>query len=512
MKYFTPVLMVYIFLFVSCQVMHEHENQEQDSIESHDEHNHENEDVKWQITAYSDEFELFAEADPFAIGQNTSILAHFTWLNDFKALKNASAKVQLKVDNQIVDDQKERPLREGIFRFNITPNKSGEGELKFIISIDQKEYTLEIQQIKVFSNHDDAIHWAESQEVSSSQATVFTKEQSWKLDFETQHIVSKPFGEIIKTTALSSPCVAGEVIISAKSNGIVDLKSHHITEGMQVKKGEELFVISGSELANNNSSVRYLEAKNNYEKALSNFERTEELAKDKIVTNKELLEAKNEYENTKVIFENLQKNFSSLGQMIYSPINGYIRNLKVGNGEYVEAGFPLLGITKNERLVLTADVQQKYASILPHVNDAIIKTIQNNKTYSLHELNGHILSYGKTTNSDNYLIPIAIEIDQVDEILAGSFVELYLKTNPKENSIVIPNSALLEEQNNFFVYVQLTPELFEKREIRVGATDGRETEVSQGLMANERVVTRGAIMIKLSQSTGALDAHSGHVH
>ena len=512
MKYITPILMVYIFLFVSCQHTHDHESHEQESLESHDVHNHENEDVKWQITAYSDEFELFAEADPFTEGQNVSILAHFTWLKDFKALKNASAKVQLKVGNQIVEDQKKQPLRDGIFRFSLIPNMAGIGDLRFIISVDQKEYIIDIQQIEVFSDAHDAIHWAMSQEVSSSQAIVFTKEQSWKLEFETQNTVSKPFGEIIKTTALSSPCIAGEVIISAKSNGIVDLRSHHITEGMQVRKGEELFVISGSELANNNSSVRFLEAKNNYEKAVSNFERSKELAKDKIVTNKELLEAENEYENTKVIFENLEKNFSSLGQMIYSPIDGYIRNLRVGNGEYVEAGFPLLGITKNERLVLTADVQQKYAAILPQINDAVIRIIQSNETYSLNELNGEILSYGKATNSDNYLIPIAIEIDHVDDIVTGSFVELYLKNNPIENSIVIPNSAILEEQNNFYVYLQLTPELFEKREIVLGSTDGRETAVIKGLSTNDRIVTKGAVMVKLSQSSGALDAHSGHVH
>jgi hypothetical protein len=29
---------------------------------------------------------------------------------------------------------------------------------------------------------------------------------------------------------------------------------------------------------------------------------------------------------------------------------------------------------------------------------------------------------------------------------------------------------------------------------------------------SERIVTKGAILVKLAQSSGALDAHSGHVH
>jgi membrane fusion protein, heavy metal efflux system len=58
----------------------------------------------------------------------------------------------------------------------------------------------------------------------------------------------------------------------------------------------------------------------------------------------------------------------------------------------------------------------------------------------------------------------------------------------------------------------MTPELFEKREVSIGSTDGIKVEVLKGLSTNERVVTEGAITIKLAQATGTLDAHAGHVH
>jgi hypothetical protein len=59
---------------------------------------------------------------------------------------------------------------------------------------------------------------------------------------------------------------------------------------------------------------------------------------------------------------------------------------------------------------------------------------------------------------------------------------------------------------------QITPELFSKREVTTGPTDGRNIVIIGGLHAHERVVTVGAILLKLSQSSGALDAHAGHVH
>lgn len=65
---------------------------------------------------------------------------------------------------------------------------------------------------------------------------------------------------------------------------------------------------------------------------------------------------------------------------------------------------------------------------------------------------------------------------------------------------------------NYFVYVQLTPEFFEKREVKIGDTDGVRTAILSGLNESERVVSKGAILVKLAQSTGALDAHAGHVH
>jgi len=85
-------------------------------------------------------------------------------------------------------------------------------------------------------------------------------------------------------------------------------------------------------------------------------------------------------------------------------------------------------------------------------------------------------------------------------------------TVTNSEALTLPNSAIIEEQGNYFLFVQVTPELFEKREIRTGATDGLKTEIVQGITENDRVVTKGAILVRLAQATGALDAHSGHVH
>ncbi len=469
-------------------------------------------EVKIQLTAYSNEFELFAEADPFAVGQSSEILSHFSHLPSFKALENGSMTARLKINGKETSHTLDKPTRKGIYKFVLTPETEGVGQLVFDIVTEKGNFQLTVPEVEVFADDHDAIHAGEDIVVSSTNATVFTKEQSWKIDFATAHPKTEPFGQVIRTTARVESAQGDETLISAKTNGIVKLSANNILEGKPVSNGQVLFSISGSELANNNSATRFSEAQNNYEKAKADYERIAELAKDKIVSEKDLLNAKNQYENAKVIYDNLNKYFNASGQNVVGTMNGYVKQVFVRNGQYVEAGQPIVIISQNKTLLLRTEVQRKFAPILGTINSANIHTLHDNQTYSLEELNGKIVSVGRNTNSDNYLIPLSLQIDNKGTFVPGGFVELFLKTLTNAQALTIPNSALLEEQGNYFVFVQITPELFEKREVKTGATDGLKTEILQGLSQDERLVTTGAILVKLAQATGTLDAESGHNH
>lgn len=473
------------------------------------EHAHE---VKLKLTEYSDNMEVFAETDPFAVGQNSSILAHFSWLENFKPLETGEVTISLIVGTSGVKQTLSQCLRPGIYKFEIQPQKAGVGKIIFEINSDKGKTKIIVNNITVYKDKHDADHAAEEIVVSATNTTVFTKEQSWKTDFATNYPKEEPFGQVIKTTAQVLSSQGDEVIVSAKSNGMVLLSDNNVLEGKSVSAGQVLFTLSGNGLADNNSAVKFVEAQNNYEKVKADYDRAKELAKDKIVSEKDLLIAKNQYDNAKVIYDNLNKNFNSSGQTVSSSMSGFVKQLYVKNGQYVEAGQPIVSISQNKTLLLRAEVQQKYANILGTIKIANIRTLYDNKTYTLEELNGKVLSYGRNTNTDNYLIPVSIQIDNKRSFISGGFVELYLKTMTNSQAITIPNNAILEDQENFFVYVQVNPELFEKREVFPGGTDGIRTEITKGIAANERIVTTGAMLIKLAQATGTLDAHSGHVH
>lgn len=477
---------------------------------SQDEHG--KEAPKFQHTAYSADFELFAEADAFVVGESGNVLSHFSKLPDFNALETGSMTIRLMVSGKEVTQTLEKPTRKGIYSFDIKPETAGTGSLKFEITNEKGSFEVLVPEVKVFANHDEAHKTGEAVVISKTNTSVFTKEQSWKIDFSTGMPVVGPFGEVIKATALVQPSQGSEVVVSARTGGIVQIAANILIEGKEVSGGQSLCSISGSNMADNNISVRFSEAKNNYEKAKADFERAQELAKDKIVSDKDLIAAKNLYENSKAVYENLNKNFSAAGQTVVSPMGGFIKQVFVKNGAYVEAGQPLVTVSQNRTLTLTADLPMKYAAVLGTIQSVNFRSPNDNRTYTLEELNGKVLAYGKSAGAGSYLVPITLQIDNTGGFIPGSFVEVYLKTLTNTEALTVPVSALLEEQGSFFVWVQVNPELFEKREVSVGKTDGVQMEILKGLRSDERIVTRGAMLIKLAQATGTLDAHSGHVH
>jgi RND family efflux transporter MFP subunit len=474
-------------------------------------HSHDHED-NLQLTAYNQDFELYAKATPFVVGQNSVVLSHFTHLSNFKPLDSAEITLSLIVGSNGIRQTLLTATSKGTYRFNLSPTHAGTGRLVYDIKSGNSTSRIVVDGIEVFADKAAANEHAHNSMISNSNAVTFTKEQSWKVSFATEEVKYEPFGEVIKTTAQILPSQGDERIIVAKSSGVVTFSNAKITEGTAVSAGQELFGIESSNMADNNMTVRYAEASNNYKLAKAEYDRKTSLAKDKIISESELQRSKAEYENAKAVYETIKQNFSKSGQRVSSPISGYVCQLLVSNGEYVEAGHPILSVSQNKKLYIRAELQPRYYSVLNNISTANFRIPKTNTSYRLEDLDGKLVSFGKSAEYGNVLIPVTFEVNNTIGLLSGSFVDLYIKTQSDNPMLTVANGALIEEMGNFFVFVQLTPELFEKREIQKGSTDGYRTAIVSGLQQGERVVAKGAVLVKLAQASGALDPHAGHVH
>ena len=358
-------------------------------------------------------------------------------------------------------------------------------------------------------DHEHAGHNHESEEAKHSDEIIFPKAQAAKTTFEVREIQPASFNQVVKTTGQILAAPGDEAVIVATSNGVVSFTSNKLTEGTKVQKGQSLFQISSKNIAEGDY---YTKVKATYEAAKASYDRAEALVKDKIISQKEFENTKLEFENAKTAYDAVSNNKTAKGVSVNAPINGHVKNILVKEGEYITVGQPLATISQNQRLVLRAEVSQRYYNAMQSIKSANFKTPYDNKVYSLEDLNGRLLSFGKTSNENLFFIPVSFEFDNKGEVIPGSFVEVYLISAPIENTLSIPVSALTNEMGTHYVYVQIDEEGYRKQEVALGANNGKEVQIIKGLHPGDRVVTQGAYQVKMASASGAIPHGHSHEH
>ncbi len=464
-------------------------------------------------TIYTDKTELFVEFKPLVVGQESRFAAHFTALGElFTAIGEGSVTLSLKngetIAQSITADEPEVP---GIFRLRMSPEKAGTFSLVFDIKTPAYTDQITIEHVTVFPDEKTAMEKQEPTEGGSTDIS-YLKEQAWKVEFANAPAKVQPFSEVVKTSGQILAAPGDEAVVVAQISGIVTFAGKNQVAGSPVAAGASMFTVKSTEVVQSNLSAAVAQAENDLASAKRNFERASELVKDKIISEKEFLEAKRQLENAQTQLANVSvsKKFNQSRQSVSAPISGFLKNVLVENGQFVNAGQPLATISKSKRLLLRADVSQKYFSKIASFTAANFRTSDGGQVFSTKNLNGRVVSTGKSAVAGSPFLPFHFEIDNVGNFVPGSVVEVFLQSGSSP-SLVIPTSALLEEQGVFYAYVQTEGESFQKRELKIGASDGMNVQVLSGIAEGERIVTKGAYQIKLSSASGTMPAH-GHEH
>ena len=336
----------------------------------------------------------------------------------------------------------------------------------------------------------------------------FKKAQAEAVGLQTRKVTPGAFTNVIKVSGRVLAAQGEESTIVATVPGVVVFGKLPFIEGTAVRKGQPILNLASSNLSEGNVAIRTQSA---YEKAKKEYERMQSLIGDKIVSAKDFEQARLNYENAKTAWEAVKGKQTSDGVSVVAPQNGYLKNLLVKEGDYVSVGQPLATVTQNNRLMLRAEVSEKYYQSLPVIRSANFRTPYDDQTYQLSELHGRLLSYGKSSDTNAFYIPVTFEFDNKGAIIPGSFVEIYLLTAPMENVISVPTSALIEEQGIYSVFVKEHEEAYRKVPVTLGADNGKEVQILSGLKAGDEVVIEGAYQIKLASASNAIPAHT-HNH
>lgn len=354
-------------------------------------------------------------------------------------------------------------------------------------------------------SHEEEMHAGEK--AGHSDEIILTPEKAKAAGVEAETVRAGSFRNVIHTSGQVLAAQGEEATVVAASSGVVSF-SRKVAEGMQVGKGTELLSVSAAHIQDGDPVQK---AKVAYEKAKEEYERAQKLVSSQIVSQKDFAALREAYENARLTYEALKPSMSGKGVSVKSPIGGFIKTCLVKEGDYVTVGQPLMTVTQSRRLVLKAEVSERYYAQLSQVVSANFQTPYNNKVYSLESLGGKLLSFGKSSGDTSYYVPVTFEFDNRGEMIPGSFVEVYLLSGERNGVLSIPLSALTEEQGVYFVYLKLDGEYYKKQEVKLGISDGSRVEILSGVKDGDTVVTRGAIHVKLASASNAIPAHT-HNH
>ena len=356
-------------------------------------------------------------------------------------------------------------------------------------------------------HHEEEEAHAHGHKAHGAGEVIFKKQDAEAIGLQTRIMQPGVFSEVIKTSGQIQSAQGTETVLVATVPGVVTLGDTRFVDGTSVRKGQPVLTLASNALSDGDVAIR---VKNAYLTAKREFERMEQLVGDKIVSQKDYEQARLAYENAKVAYDAINGKQSVWGVAVTAPMNGFLKNILVKEGDYVTVGQPLATISQNSRLVLRADVSEKNYARLPMIRSAHFKTPYDDKVYKLYELGGRLLSYGKSSGNNSFYIPVLFEFDNKGAVIAGSYVEVYLLGKPMEQVLSVPVSALVEEQGLYCVYLRLDEDCYKKQYVTLGADNGEAVQILSGLKAGDEVVTKGAYQIKLASASNAIPAHTHH--
>jgi len=125
---------------------------------------------------------------------------------------------------------------------------------------------------------------------------------------------------------------------------------------------------------------------------------------------------------------------------------------------------------------------------------------------------GRLVNVGKVLDPQSRTLPITFAFDNTTLGLpVGQAVFLHLLMDTTAARPVVPSAAIVDDAGRPIVFVQREGETFERRAVTLGPRSGDLVQITEGVKPGDRVVTKGAYLVRLASLSTSVPAH-GHVH
>ncbi|MBI3211053.1 MAG: efflux RND transporter periplasmic adaptor subunit [Candidatus Solibacter usitatus] len=477
---------------------------------------------KEALTHWTTKTELFLEYPPLTAGVKGRFAVHLTNLQTFKPV--AAGRVEVTLTSQ--DGSAEvftaaAPSRPGIFGVDVSPKHSGEVQMRISITSPGLTDRHDLGAVRVYADAKSAAH---EDEPAKEETVAFLKEQQWALDFATEIIAERPAREVLRVPGEISPRVGGEAEVTAPFTGrLVSSASPPI--GSAVEKGQLLAAIVSP--ASGPSEMPALElAKTEAEAALllarKERQRAERLLSagagparkvDEARFAEQTAEARIAAATARIAQYKASREASGYPAtltpfLLRAPIGGLITEAHAASGAQVESGAALFKIIDADTVYVSAMVPESELPRIAQFREAELEVPGGQVPRRLDRL----VSVGRMVDPTTRTFRVIYEASNTGRSLAiGQTVFARLLGQRGKLQPAAPVSAVVDDGGRPVVFVQLEGEAFVRRPVKLGPVEGVYVQIAEGIKVGERIVSRGAYLIRLSAMSNQVPAH-GHVH
>ena len=337
-----------------------------------------------------------------------------------------------------------------------------------------------------------------------------------------------PSGTAVEVTEVTQGAMSTEYSVNGKVDADNEVQvfpmlagqvlTLSVSEGDKVSKGQTLLSVDTSTVTSTMSSLResYNATKTATDKAIENaqisvqqaqlaVENTEALLEAGAAAEQDLTKAKQGLEQAQAgVAQARAQQAASLAQIqasmdqinkqaslgtVTAPCAGTVTTVNVVQGGMASSAQPAVVIAEDSRVKIKASVYEDVFAGL-HVGDSAGVQIS---VLSDEVKTAKILSLPAAANQQTNLYDVSVSVPDGSDPAIGSFATVIFYTDRRENTLSVPTECVLTGNDNerYLFTVDEGGTTAKRVTVETGLVGKTQTEITSGLTAGDRVVTKG---------------------
>jgi membrane fusion protein, multidrug efflux system len=301
---------------------------------------------------------------------------------------------------------------------------------------------------------------------------------------------------VTESLSLVGSLLANEYVeIKSETEGVIE--KINFEEGQRVNKGDLLIQLDETKF-----TTALVEAEAAYKLSEATYERAKQLNNDKLISSQEYDQAAAVFTANQASVERRKRDLKDT--RIYASFSGYIGARTVSPGQVIARNTPLTVLVDLDTVKVEVSVPERFLGQLRIGQDLELSVA----AYPGRKFRGRLYFVAPDVEPLSRTAVVKAQIPNAEhELKPGMFANLDLTLQVREKAVVIPEGALVFNQQTVTVWVIGQDETVKPRPVKLGVRMAGAVEIVQGLEPGENVVVEGIQKIMPGAKVKAVPAN-----